>query len=156
MKYPLAYLITWTTYGTWLHGDERGSFDAHGKFIPPDPVRRAAAEESMSEFAVTLTDVQRQMVDARLVELCRLGNWVLHARNVRANHVHVVISAAMDGEVLRSRLKAGCSITLSEHAGLSATDNNGAKKWWTQKGNVEEIWDDRHLQEAIEYVNERQ
>ena len=21
---PIAYLITWTTYGTWLSGDERG------------------------------------------------------------------------------------------------------------------------------------
>ena len=22
---PIAYFITWTTYGTWLPGDERGS-----------------------------------------------------------------------------------------------------------------------------------
>ena len=33
MKFPLAYLITWTTYGTWLHGDDRGSFDHNGDFI---------------------------------------------------------------------------------------------------------------------------
>ena len=24
MPAPLAYLITWTTYGTWLPGDQRG------------------------------------------------------------------------------------------------------------------------------------
>ena len=24
---PLAYLISFRTYGTWLHGDERGSID---------------------------------------------------------------------------------------------------------------------------------
>jgi hypothetical protein len=24
---PLAYLITFRCYGTWLHGDERGSVD---------------------------------------------------------------------------------------------------------------------------------
>ncbi len=30
---PLAYLITFRTYGTWLHGDERGSVDKnHNKF----------------------------------------------------------------------------------------------------------------------------
>src|ERR1044071_8102876 len=23
--FPIAYLLTFTTYGTWLHGDERGS-----------------------------------------------------------------------------------------------------------------------------------
>ncbi|MGQ0761444.1 MAG: hypothetical protein ACT4OT_05435 [Acidobacteriota bacterium] len=25
--FPLAYLITFRCYGTWLHGDERGSVD---------------------------------------------------------------------------------------------------------------------------------
>jgi len=30
---PLAYLITFRWYGTWLHGDERGSIDRfHNKF----------------------------------------------------------------------------------------------------------------------------
>ncbi|HUT29941.1 MAG TPA: hypothetical protein VMX13_09125 [Sedimentisphaerales bacterium] len=27
MQYPLAYLITFSTYGAWLHGDNRGSVD---------------------------------------------------------------------------------------------------------------------------------
>ena len=27
MREPLAYLLTWTCYGTWLHGDDRGSVD---------------------------------------------------------------------------------------------------------------------------------
>ncbi|MGH9840991.1 MAG: hypothetical protein ACREEM_19730 [Blastocatellia bacterium] len=26
-RIPLAYLITFRCYGTWLHGDERGSVD---------------------------------------------------------------------------------------------------------------------------------
>ena len=26
---PLAYLITFNTYGTWLHGDRRGSVDSN-------------------------------------------------------------------------------------------------------------------------------
>ena len=28
--FPLADLITIRTYGTWLHGDEKGSVDRHG------------------------------------------------------------------------------------------------------------------------------
>ena len=27
MSDPLAYFITFTCYGNWLHGDERGSVD---------------------------------------------------------------------------------------------------------------------------------
>jgi REP element-mobilizing transposase RayT len=110
----------------------------------------------MSEAVVVLTDVQREIVDARLIELCQLGDWILHARNVRIQHVHAVVSAALDGDVLRARLKAGCSMSLSQHAGLEARGQDGAKKLWTQKGNVEEIWTERHLYEAIAYVNERQ
>ena len=32
-QFPLAYLITFRTFGTWLHGDDRGSMDRHGKNI---------------------------------------------------------------------------------------------------------------------------
>ncbi len=34
---PLAYLITFRTYGTWLHGDDRKSVDRHGKNIYGTP-----------------------------------------------------------------------------------------------------------------------
>jgi len=33
---PLAYLITFRCYGTWLHGDERGSVDRfHNQYQSP-------------------------------------------------------------------------------------------------------------------------
>ena len=32
-QFPLAYLITIRTYGTWLHGDERQTVDRHGKNV---------------------------------------------------------------------------------------------------------------------------
>jgi REP element-mobilizing transposase RayT len=157
LKYPLAYLITWTTYGTWLHGDERGSFDSSGKYIPPDPDRREAEAASLSEEPVTLTLEQRNVADALLVEACTRLGWRLHARNVRTNHVHIVVSAPAEGKRVRSRLKGLAALRLSEHAGLSpAPDKNGARKWWTEKGNIEEIWDERHLEAAIRYVNEQQ
>jgi hypothetical protein len=31
--YPLAYFITFRTHGTWLHGDQRGSVDRHGRNV---------------------------------------------------------------------------------------------------------------------------
>lgn len=34
--FPLAYLLTFTCYGTWLHGDDRGSIDRrHNAFDAP-------------------------------------------------------------------------------------------------------------------------
>ena len=44
---PIAYFITWTTYGTWLAGDERGWHRwGEGDVQPPSElfVEMAAAE----------------------------------------------------------------------------------------------------------------
>ena len=33
---PLGYLISFRSYGTWLHGDERGSIDRlHNRYLSP-------------------------------------------------------------------------------------------------------------------------
>jgi REP element-mobilizing transposase RayT len=157
VKYPLAYLITWTTYGTWLHGDERGSFDHSGNYVPPDAARREAAAALLVEDPVYLTPEQRAVIDAVLVEACARLGWELHARNVRTNHVHAVVSAGAAGNQVRSRLKGLASLRLSEQAGLlPVMDKDGAKKWWTEKGNIVEIWDQRHLDAAVRYVDEQQ
>ena len=93
MDQPLAYFITWTTYGTWLHGDERGSF-ARGKgYEPASERRRLAAEALMTDDPVRLTPDQRAAVEAAIIDHCTSQGWDLHACNVRTNHVHVVVSA---------------------------------------------------------------
>lgn len=157
MTWPLAYFLTWTTYGTWLHGDPRGSFAADGTYLPPDEKRRAAAESLMTDDAVTLTPEQRAAVEAVIVKHCQIRRWELHARSVRTNHVHAVVSAPEHGDVVREQLKAWAARALSEHAGLGpGRGKDGARRWWTEKGNIEEIWHPRHLDAATRYVNEGQ
>ena len=58
MTFPLAWYLTWTTYGTWLHGDPRGSY-FRSQYLPPDAEMEGSAGERMSEDAVYLTDHQR-------------------------------------------------------------------------------------------------
>ena len=38
-EFPLAYLITFRCYGTWVHGDERGSMDRRASETV-DPARQ--------------------------------------------------------------------------------------------------------------------
>ena len=110
----------------------------------------------LGEDPVVLTPDQRAVVDAILVEACARLGWVLHARNVRTKHVHVVVSASADGKQVRSRLKALASLRLTEHGGLQpSAGKDGARKWFTEKGNVEEVWDDRHLAAAVGYVHDQ-
>ena len=36
MAKTLGYMVTWTTYGTWLQGDERG-YVKNGKILSENP-----------------------------------------------------------------------------------------------------------------------
>jgi hypothetical protein len=51
MPEPLAYFFTWSTYGTWLPGDERGWVEYRHGWQLPDVVRKLEAEARMTEDA---------------------------------------------------------------------------------------------------------
>ena len=155
MKWPLAWYLTWTTYGTWLHGDLRGSH-LDGRYLPPDPTLEEAMPEALADDPVYLTDAQRALVHAALAAECAAQGWHLHVPNVRTNHVHVVVSANRDGKAVRTRLKAVASDALSTNAGLPMAGKNGRRRWWTEKGNVVPLEDERGLDEAVVYVRDLQ
>jgi REP element-mobilizing transposase RayT len=157
MNDPIAYFITWTTYGTWLPGDQRG-WVKRGRWVvqPPNPSRDQQAREKMTEDVVVLTPEQRTIVDSVVVNHCRIRQWLLHARNARTNHVHVVVTALLERKVVREQLKAWASRRLSEAAGLRAADRNGLRRWWTEKGDIELVREEEHLSQIIKYVQEMQ
>jgi len=153
--YPRAWFITWTTYGTWLHGDPRGSF-LDSTYVPPDLALEETNRAQLTDDAVYLTDHQRAIVDASLVDACLAQGWEPHARNVRTNHVHLLVSAGRAGTFVRSRLKALASKALSDDAGLPAAGDDGRKRWWTEKGNIIPVEDEKSLEGLTVYVRDLQ
>ena len=92
---PLAYLITFRCYGTWLHGDEKGSVDRHrnkygAPLIEPDLRWRRHNLRQLKGEPVGLNKRQRAVVTAAIKETCVFRKWLLRASNVRSNHCHVV------------------------------------------------------------------
>jgi hypothetical protein len=49
MSDPLAYFITWATYGTWLPGDERGWVEYRRGWQLPDPSLKVEAAARMTD-----------------------------------------------------------------------------------------------------------
>ena len=85
---PLAYLITFTCYGTWLHGDERGSVDdKHNKygteFLAPDQVLKTVCRDQMDKSPVFFDPHERDLVEKTIREVCQYRQWHLQAINVR-------------------------------------------------------------------------
>jgi REP element-mobilizing transposase RayT len=155
----LAYHITWTTYGTWLPGDGRGWIKSSVPGIqPPDPAREHAASAIMVEDAVMLTPAQRRIVEQTITEHSRIRGWTLHAVNARTNHVHVVVTANVDPDIVMNQFKAWCSRKLSDDAGLTekVAVKAGRRHWFTEGGDKEIIEDEEYLEHAIRYVLEGQ
>jgi REP element-mobilizing transposase RayT len=150
MSPPLGYLITWTTYGTWLPGDARGWIEKGVPVIQAgDPERRAAAHALMKETPVLLDPAQRSLVEHTIGDHCAIRQWQLHAVNARSNHVHVVVTAPLPPDQVMNQFKGWCSRRLSEQFVRR-------KRWWTLRGSKKWINDEEYLQNAIRYVLERQ
>src|SRR5437773_2182167 len=101
---PLAFLITFRCYGTWLHGDERGAVDRknfHRYGTPAMPGNRKLAEDEKDELkhaAITLSPAQRVVVEKAIREVCKYRGYGLVAVNARTNHVHSVVRASCKPE----------------------------------------------------------
>jgi REP element-mobilizing transposase RayT len=158
MADPLAYFLTWTTYGTWLPGDERGWFEKPGQFRPPDPQRKAAAEALMAEEPCVLDAEQRRLVEQTIAKHCALRGWHLHVVNCRTNHVHVVVTANARPEVVRDQFKAWCTRHLKELQRKTSADASLRVRvhWWTERGSERSLNDRNSLTEAIQYVRDYQ
>ena len=69
MPEPLAFFLTWTTYGTWLPGDER-NWVREGKGIQlPRPVLKKFVIERMTESPCLLSLEQRNVVEDTISRL---------------------------------------------------------------------------------------
>jgi REP element-mobilizing transposase RayT len=155
---PLAYFLTWTTYGTWLPGDERGWVAKPGEFRAPDARRQEAARRLMTEPALTLGAGQRRVVEDTIADHCRIRGWHLHAVSCRTRHVHVVVTAPRrDPEQVMDQLKAWCTRRLKERdRGRCPAGGAVRQNWWTQRGSKRWLNDDKSLGGATRYVLEGQ
>ena len=151
MPDPLAFFITWPTYGTWLPGDERGWVVYHHGWQLPSAQIEAYCKASMTEQQCILSHIERQIVLEQIRETCALRRWVHFASDCRSNHVHVVVGATnVAPEKIRSDLKAWCTRRLRERS------RPEQKNWWAERGSIRYIWNEDSLGKVQQYVTEAQ
>ena len=153
---PLGYFITFRTYGSWLHGDDRGSVDQkHNTFgtplRSPNPARATFERVHMKHEAVELTDSQRATVHDAIVGVCEYRKWTLHALNVRTNHVHIVVTCDATPEEAMNTFKAYATRAL-RIKGLIGTES----KVWSHHGSTIYLFRPENMHEKIKYVLEGQ
>ena len=153
---PLAYFITFRTYGTWLPGDRRGFVDlAHNAFGEPplDANRRRElwAESKLVNPPVRLDDGMRCVAASAIEEVCQFRGWQLVAANVRTNHVHVVLAAQLAPERVLADLRSRITRRLTV-AGLIPRGS----KVWSGHGSTRYLWHEDDVSSAVHYVRDLQ
>jgi REP element-mobilizing transposase RayT len=154
MPDALAFLLTWTTYGTWLHGDERGSIERVGRtsrVLDPNASLEAHERDLLSHRECTLDGSRRDVVRAAITRHCEFRGWCRHALAVRTNHVHVVVSCRCPPDRAMIEFKAYATRALRDE-GLVGREQHV----WSRHGSTRHLHFDEALHGAIRYVLEGQ
>jgi len=150
---PLAHLITFRCYGTWLHGDDRGSVDRdHNRYKEPFAVanrnRDGHNRALLKSEPVKLDAPRRRSVEKVIRDTCMHRRWVLHAVNVRTNHAHVVVCIGnKNPTVALGAFKANATRQMREDGCWPFSHSP-----WADKGSCRYLWNERSVERAIDYV----
>ena len=152
MGLPLAYFITMRTYGTWPHGDERGSVDLqHNGFqtpyLTPDPKRLKLMRYKMRDEPYLLAAESGKLVEQIIAEVVGHRRWTLHIAQARTNHVHVVASGSVSPERMMNDFKAWATRRLRERGYARAE-----QRVWAEHGSTPHLYTEAQLVAAIDYV----
>jgi hypothetical protein len=155
MQLPSDFL-TFTTYGTWLHGDARGSVDRDHNipgtpFLEPDEDHRREMRERMVQPPYALDAARRVVVLEGIRGLFSRRGWELDAIHVRSQHVHVVGAADRPPERVMHDCKSFASKALND-AGFDTRD----RRRWTRGGSTKWINDLWYFDNAVRYVLDEQ
>ena len=145
MRQPIAYMLTWTTYGSWLQGDKRG-YVKDGLILPENKALNRANRANMASAPVTLTHRQRRIAeDALRTEADTLGQEI-YAVALGKNHLHLVVNS--------NGLDAGRSASHYKNAARLAIQADGfCGRLWTSGFSKRYCFDQRQLQVLIGYVD---
>jgi len=149
---PLAYFITFTTYGTWLQGRDPGWVDReHNEYGAPilkaDSERESAHRTKLRQAEYRLDEPRCAIVLRTILEVVANRKWRALAVHVRTNHVHIVVSAGVKPEKVLADCKAWASRRLREEF-----NEDAARDRWTQHGSTIYLWSEASVAEKVEYV----
>jgi len=153
VKPALNYFITFTTYGTWLHSDKRGSWNRNAKtardhFLPPDTKLVESMRLRMTHPELALDGPMRKCVREGIQEHCLFKQWQLHALAVRSNHVHMVVtSTTHTAQQVMVAAKARATRLLRK-ARLAAQGH----PIWTERASTIVLDTPRSFEAAVHYV----
>lgn len=158
------WLLTWTTYGSWLPGDRRGSTsrvrtaggsERHNVVgepaAPPQPAREAFARRQMKDTPVLLSLAQARALKTDFERTATFRGWTILAGAVMRNHVHLVVGVIGDPQpsnIIRDFKRRGSRA-------LNELNEHDRRRWWTRGGSTRRLQREANVLAAVRYVREQ-
>ncbi len=160
------WFLTWTTYGTWLPGDERG-FVSPVRIGPGPEVKhnipgtpydanmprlREHVLRHLPYPPIYLVLEQAGAVHDQFHETAGHRKWLIVADAVMCNHAHIVVGVPgdPDPETILRDFKAYASRKLNRGWGKPASET-----WWTESGSKRKLKTESDILAAARYVRDQ-
>jgi hypothetical protein len=145
MAKTVGYMVTWTTYGTWLQGERKG-YVKDGEVRGENVAIKKDCEKKLEHKPVRLGRKEKEIVREAIIEAAKRFKQTILAIAVYSNHVHIVceyVDVPVD-------IVAG----YYKNAGRVAIEKSGFKgKAWTRGYDKLFCFSEKDLRARIEYVN---
>jgi REP element-mobilizing transposase RayT len=161
------WLLTWTTYGSWLPGDRRGFVsnvrgDGEREIrhnipgTPYDldmPALEQSARARLRGAPIRLVQDQSDLLLEQFQETAGVRGWQLLAVGIMANHCHIVTGVPGDpdpSEILGD-FKSYGSRKLNRRWSKPTSGT-----WWTESGSKRKLPNEQAVLAAVRYVIEQE
>jgi len=145
MVKTVGYMITFTTYGTWLQGDAKG-FVTEGEVRGENIALKKSNVKNLTRAAVKLGQREKEIVRNAIIEAAKRFRQKILAIAVYSNHIHIVC------EYVDVPIKV--VVGHYKNAGRVALQKDGFKgRVWTSGYDKRFCFSEKDLRARVDYVN---
>ena len=145
MANTIGYMVTWTTYGSWLQGNKR-KYVKDGQILPRDEELEEANLKSLTKDPVQLSFNQRRIVEEAIRQKAGQFRQRIYALSVCAKHVHLVAEYIPRPIGIVVQRYKSCAVRALRKDGMQG-------RIWTTGFDKRYCFDTNTLQRRINYVN---
>jgi REP element-mobilizing transposase RayT len=144
IKRMIGYMVTWTTYGTWLQGDERG-YVKNGKILVQNDKLKSANLRQQKYPKVKFNSEQKQIVENTIIKEAHRINHKIFAIAACSNHLHIVAGVSEESiEQAVHRYKYSATLALRKFASQG--------KIWSKGFDKRFCFTDKEIENKVRYV----
>ena len=146
MRETLGYMVTFTTYGTWLQGDKRG-WVKEGIIYEENAELHNVNESNLKGKVVRLKKREKEIVREAICRKAKVRGEEMLAISVWSNHVHIV--QRYNGRPIEE------TVRIYKNTASAALRKKGFEgRVWTRGYDKRFCFDEKELKTRIKYVNE--